>query len=259
MSSSFNLKSKLYSGKCVFGTWNTLGSLKLTEVISSSGLDFQIIDYEHGPFDISTTYQYVCATSRFGNCSTICRLPHGSFWALGQILDQGAHGFIIPQISTLEEVHQVIQFAEYPPTGSRGFSPYTSACNYTKTNLAEYNTRIQHEILKIIIIETKEAYDLLDQILDLGYFDVFYFGAYDLSVAFGLNGDIKSPTLQSLILDGLNLVKSRRKLVGGYVPMSFEDVDGLLSIGMTFITYQVDSVLVKSNYESLLARFRSFS
>ena len=44
------LKVKLSKGLPVLGTWNTLASPLVTEVFAQSGLDFQIIDLEHGPF-----------------------------------------------------------------------------------------------------------------------------------------------------------------------------------------------------------------
>ena len=45
-----NIKTKLLNGSPVIGTWNTLSSPLLTESLAISGLDFQIIDLEHGPF-----------------------------------------------------------------------------------------------------------------------------------------------------------------------------------------------------------------
>ena len=44
------LKAKLNKGLPVLGTWNTLASPLVTEIFAQSGLDFQIIDLEHGPF-----------------------------------------------------------------------------------------------------------------------------------------------------------------------------------------------------------------
>ena len=45
----------------VFGTFNTLGSVSISKLIAASGLDFQILDLEHGPFNLSNINQHVCA------------------------------------------------------------------------------------------------------------------------------------------------------------------------------------------------------
>ena len=47
------LKVKLEQDKPVIGTWNTMGSPVATEVMAQAGFDFQIIDLEHGPFQLN--------------------------------------------------------------------------------------------------------------------------------------------------------------------------------------------------------------
>ena len=55
------LKSKIKNQKPVIGTWNTIGSPLITEVLASAGFEFLIIDFEHGPFDIGNVHKYVNA------------------------------------------------------------------------------------------------------------------------------------------------------------------------------------------------------
>ena len=54
-----NLKDKIKQGIPILGTWNTIGSPMFSEVLSFSGLDFLIVDFEHGPFQIDQVHDYV--------------------------------------------------------------------------------------------------------------------------------------------------------------------------------------------------------
>ena len=46
-----SLKEQLKEGEVVLGTWCTIPSSSLVDAIGSSGIDFVILDGEHGPFD----------------------------------------------------------------------------------------------------------------------------------------------------------------------------------------------------------------
>ena len=54
-----NLKVKIKQGIPVLGTWNTIGSPMFSEVLSYSGLDFLIVDFEYCPFQIDQVHDYV--------------------------------------------------------------------------------------------------------------------------------------------------------------------------------------------------------
>ena len=49
-----SFKSKLTKCQPVTGTWFTIPSSHLCDVIASSGLDFMILDREHGPLNFET-------------------------------------------------------------------------------------------------------------------------------------------------------------------------------------------------------------
>ena len=43
-----NFRDKLYSDKYLSGVWSTLGSENIAHIMASSGLDYILIDLEHG-------------------------------------------------------------------------------------------------------------------------------------------------------------------------------------------------------------------
>ena len=57
------VKKKLINGDLVIGTWSTIPSPIVTDILCSSGLDFIIIDREHGRANLDTFFsknQDVC-------------------------------------------------------------------------------------------------------------------------------------------------------------------------------------------------------
>ena len=66
------IKQKLISGKRVFGTWSNIPSPSVVNILANSGMDFVIIDLEHGPASYETLeyqiYAAECENVR-PNCS----------------------------------------------------------------------------------------------------------------------------------------------------------------------------------------------
>lgn len=55
------VKEKIKNGKKVIGTFFELGGQTAVEALGISGLDFIIIDSEHGPFDVESVMEFVRA------------------------------------------------------------------------------------------------------------------------------------------------------------------------------------------------------
>ena len=108
-----------------------------------------------------------------------------------------------------------------------------------------------NETINIIIIESKEGLDSLEDILSVDGIDVVYFGAYDLSQALGYPGDTKNPKVIAAIKKGVNLVNKSGKYAGGFVPQSKDDIKWLLDMGMKFITYEVDSSIIHTHTQCI--------
>ena len=237
------LKEKLANGLPVIGTWNTLNSPQVTEVLAKSGFDFIIIDYEHGPPNFEKIIQFVNACEIY-NCSPIIRIPTNSNWMTLQALDQGAHGVMVPGISDFVSANDFIASMKYYPRGNRGFTPFTKAGGFTNRDNDSYPSNANKFVVSSIIIENKEGLDNLDQILKIKELDIVYFGAYDLSQSLGFPGDVKNPKVIYEIENAVKKVTSSGKVAGGFVPQNKEDIKWLLDLGMKFITYNVDSDLL---------------
>lgn len=250
------LKEKMKGNKPIIGTWSTINSTMLVETLASSGLDFVIIDYEHGPFEIGKTSDYVNACTAYG-CSPIIRIPKNSDWMSLQVLDQGAHGIVIPGVKDLKTVDTFIDKIKYAPTGRRGFSPYTKSGGFSNRDL-NYKENANDSCLSIVIIENVEGINNIDSILENPSVDIIYFGAYDLSQDLGITGDVYNKKLLSTVEPAIKKVLNANKYAGGFVPQNFDEIKLLFRLGINFITFDVDSHIINSRLNKIVNQFDKY-
>jgi len=102
---------------------------------------------------------------------------------IGKVLDGGAYGVICPMINTKEEAKNLVQYAKYPPKGTRSNGPirsgmYGSAGSYQQT--------ANDEIVLLPMMETKTAIENMESILDVEGINGVYIGPSDLGFSYGL-------------------------------------------------------------------------
>jgi 4-hydroxy-2-oxoheptanedioate aldolase len=106
-------------------------------------------------------------------------------------LDAGAYGVIVPLVNNRAEAEQAVAACRYPPEGIRSFGPARASLYAGPGYLTEANAHMAC----IVMIETKEALDNLDEILSTPGVDAAYIGPADLAFALELTptGDNDHP------------------------------------------------------------------
>ncbi|KAH9237511.1 hypothetical protein K456DRAFT_1747329 [Colletotrichum gloeosporioides 23] len=97
--------------------------------------------------------------------SPVVRLADLQGWMVKRALDSGAHAILVPLIRTVEEAKQLVRKAKFPPQGIRGFGSLIALERFNPNpTLTEYLHQANDALLKIIQIETREAYDNVQSI-----------------------------------------------------------------------------------------------
>ena len=186
-----HLKELLSAGKVTFGTQLRLGVPAIAELFGIAGFDFIIIDGEHAPqtpVGIQAQLQAVSGT----NCTPIVRFGRNDPDEIRLTLDMGAGGVLIPLVRGAEDARRAVQACRYPPAGSRSYGP-SRAYQYGFDR--DYYPRSQPGVVCMVIIETAEAVEAIDDILAVDGLDTFIIGPADLSIALGVPMDYQHPKL----------------------------------------------------------------
>lgn len=186
------IRARLACGEDAIGIWVQTGSLAVVEIAGAVGLDFVLIDGEHGSFGFDHTVTLI-RTAEAAGIMPIVRVPGPESGELGRYLDAGAGGLLVPQVRSGEHARTIVSATKYRtaafPNGSRGACPITRATAYGSPNWRDYAASANGFSQLWILLETPEALDDLPAILDVPGIDGIMLGTHDLAVAMGCDGD----------------------------------------------------------------------
>lgn len=241
------LKDKLSESNFILGTWCEIPSPYSINIIAKAQMDFVIIDMEHGVHSYDIIQNMVFAAESEG-CSVVIRVPNINESYILRALDTGAEGIIIPQVECIEDVEKIIEYAMYAPIGNRGFNPYIKAGGYGNV-CSDYFEVQNNKVCLAIILETKRAFENLEEILKNPYISIIYIGQYDLSIALGVPGDVTNRLVVETLERSIRLINKAGKIAGCMVH-SPEEATQLIHKGLKFVVYKADTGIIYSAYHS---------
>lgn len=175
------LKSCWDRNEPTLGLWLATFDPVAVEQLGSVGYDYVCLDLQHGLVDYNSV---VPTLQALGGSSTVplARAPWNEPGIIGKILDAGTMGVIVPMVNSPEEAAQAVRACRYPPAGARSWGP-------TRANPAlggGYFEDANQQIACIPMVETREAVERLDDILQVEGIDAVYVGPADLAISYGL-------------------------------------------------------------------------
>lgn len=167
-------------------------------IMRQSGLDFMILDSEHGGFDYSAMASLIMGARQAG-LPVIVRLADNSRKDITKVMDMGADGLLLPMTNTADQIRQVVRYAKYAPEGQRGISTNRGHTFYNPGNQEEYMKQANDSTMVFAQIETGEGLRNVDEILGVeGVYGVFV-GPNDLACDLGcLGSETKEPVLSAI-------------------------------------------------------------
>ncbi len=176
------LKQLWDSGKPAVNGWLAIPSGFSAEVMAQAGWDSVTVDLQHGVQDYMTMVSCFQAMQSHPVLPMV-RVPWNEPGIVGKVLDAGAYGVICPMINTRAEAEAFVSYCRYPPAGKRSNGPIRAGIYGVGTT---YQATANQEVLCVPMIETQEAVDNLDAILDVPGIDAVYIGPSDLGFSMGL-------------------------------------------------------------------------
>jgi 2-dehydro-3-deoxyglucarate aldolase/4-hydroxy-2-oxoheptanedioate aldolase len=243
------LRASLGAGESTVGTFVGTASPVAAEVCAAAGVDWLVLDLEHGAGGEEQVRNVVPAAGAYG-VPTVVRVESAARIRLGRVLDLGAAGVMLPRLDTVAEVREAVRHLRYPPHGDRGVATYNRACRF---GLDPGALDRGDEILGVVQIESARAVEQAEEIAALDGVDVLFVGPRDLSHDLGVPGDVGAPEYLDAIAWVRAAAAKHGKACGLLVP------DGAAAAakraeGWTFVAIGSDATLLASALAGEISR-----
>lgn len=233
------LRESLENGETAIGTFQIIESPMVAEMLGLAGLDFTILDQEHGPLTAETCVG-LCMAAERGGADPIVRVRSNSEAEIQRALDIGASGVEIPQIETLADAQEAANAARFDPIGERGLSPYVRAGDYVGGD--DYTDRQNAETTVIIHIEGERGVENIDDIMGVEGIDVLFLGPYDLSQSIGIPGQVRDSRVEDLMSEVCDRAAEENMIVGTYADDP-EMAERWIDVGVQYVAVAVDATI----------------
>jgi 4-hydroxy-2-oxoheptanedioate aldolase len=247
------LRRRILAGETLLGAWASLASPGSAELMGRAGLDWVVVDLEHGNTTESELLAHLTAIEASGSVALV-RPPSGERLRIGRALDLGAAGIVIPRLDTAEQVREAVTFLRYPPTGQRGVALLTRGARLGTVNHAGV-AALNDDIVGIVQIESPSAVEQADEIAATDGVDVLFVGPADLSHSLGVPGRFAEPAYQDALRAVVAACRAHGKAPGIllYDHASFRPH---LELGFTFVGIGADISFVNDGVKAALAAAR---
>merc|ERR1712130_938375 len=191
------------------GVFQKVADPIVSEHFAKAGLGVVLIDQQHGLLDERTSFECLQRLEKFPDCFPMVRVADNTPALISRALDAGACGIVAPMINNREDAQRLVDQCRYAPHGKRSWGP-------TRALIGEATTQQANDYVKVFaMIETREAIENLDSILDLQGLDGAFLGPSDLSISLGVPTDLglpKDPEVIAAIQKVLEGCKARGKM-----------------------------------------------
>jgi 2-keto-3-deoxy-L-rhamnonate aldolase RhmA len=205
------LRQNLAADKPTYGLWVTLESPSITEMAVALGLDWVVIDAEHGHLDWGDIVNHLRATVR-SHTVALVRLTELNGGLIKRALDIGADGVLLPWIETADQLRQAVSFAKYPPQGVRGIGAERATA--WGQCFAEHVAVANDNVLVIPLMETITSGKNIRSLLEVPGVDMFFFGPADYSATAGYAGQWEGPGVAEALLKIKDQIRAAGKHCG---------------------------------------------
>ena len=248
------LKQMFKKGEPIVNGWLQIPSAFSAEVMAHQGWDSCTIDMQHGVIDYQNALNMLQAISTT-EVTPLARVNWNEPGQIMKILDAGCYGIICPMVSNRKEAENFVQACLYPSKGYRSFGPVRGLL-YGGSDYAKHS---DNEILKLAMIETKEALEKLDEILDTPNLDGIYIGPADLSLSIGEEPGFDKPENTAAYKEITRILEAakKRNLLAGIHNGTAEYAKKMIEKGFNLVTVGSDQRFMSSGAKTAIEKIKA--
>jgi 4-hydroxy-2-oxoheptanedioate aldolase len=247
-----SLRQIVQERQVAYGGWCMLPSSLAAEVVSASGCDWLCLDTQHGLIDDGAMRTMVQAAA-IRATPVVVRVPWNEPASIMRALDAGADGVVVPMVNTAEEAERAVAASRYPPLGYRSWGPLRSLMADAGFNPARGN----EQTICIVMVETVEAFENLEAILQVPGVDSVLVGPSDLTISHtGDNSGAASTERDVAMIREIAAACSRHGVAAAISCGSGEEARRFRAMGYTLLALPSDGALLGAGMASTLAAAR---
>jgi 2-dehydro-3-deoxyglucarate aldolase len=235
-------KAALLERKQQIGTWSSLASPIVTELLGVVGFDWILLDTEHAPTDpISLIPQLMSLKDSVS--APVVRPPANEQVAIKRLLDVGVVNFLIPFVDTAADAERAVAATRYPPQGVRGVSVGHRGNRFG--TVSNYFEVANDNMCVAVQIESRAAVENIDAIAAVPGIDALFVGPSDLAANYGHLGDPNHPDVQAAIQHVFQRAHAAGKASGILAPVQAE-AERYLGWGASMVAVSADLGLLRN-------------
>lgn len=242
-----NLHKNHQAGHSSFGLWLSVGNSLSAEMVGQAGFDFVVLDMQHGGIGAEHLVSLIQALGLKHN-QILVRVPWNDPALIMRALDVGAHGVIVPMVSSVEDAQAAAAACAYPPQGIRSFG--------TVRNYYGGSSDAPTKPLCLVMIETTQAMDNVDAIASVDGVDGLFVGPVDLALSMGLGAALQMPEEILSAVDQVVAACTRVDKLSGCASLGLPNAKLLAACKVGFITLGSDIGYIRRGAAADLAEVR---
>ena len=190
------MRERLAAGETLVGTFLGLGSAIAAEACARAGVDWVLVDLEHGAGGEEALPAQLLG-ARAAGVHGLVRIATAERIRACRALDLGAEGVMFPMIDSEEQARACAAALRHSPAGTRGVAGYHRGAGYglEAGAVADQDART----LGIVQIESPEAVAAAPALAAVDGIDVLFVGPSDLSYAMGIPRQLDHPEFRAAI------------------------------------------------------------
>ena len=189
-------KRKLEAGELALGVGlRQARTVDIGKAMKTAGFDWLFIDMEHNTMGIDIATQIAVAAQDAG-ITPIVRVPGHEHYHASRALDGGAQGVVVPHVDDAETARQIASNCRYPPAGHRSMTGALPQLAFESHPFAEVAEALNAATLVVVMVETPQAVENVEEIAATPGIDSVLIGTNDLCMEMGIPGQFDDPRVE---------------------------------------------------------------
>ncbi len=204
---------------------------------ATCGFDALYFDLQHTPTPEEVVAQISVAASGAG-VTPLVRVPDRDYAAALRMLDSGALGIVMPDVSSVEDARQAASHCKFAPLGNRGAYGSWPQLGYRALPALEARKALNDATLLVVMIENQAALENVEGIAAVPGVDVVHVGSNDLATDLGVAGELTHPRVLAAIERVIKACRQHGKFpgVGGLTGGDPRRIEQVVKLGARFLT-----------------------